>query len=632
MRHLIIGTAGHVDHGKTALIQALTGVNTDRLKEEQERGITIDLGFTGFTLLDGTQAGIVDVPGHERFINNMLAGVVGMDLVLLVIAADEGIRPQTIEHLEILKLSGVRQMIVVLTKWDKIEEKDRSFVRARLEKELQKTGAAGMPLCPVSSVTGEGIDTLQEVICRIAKERVIERDALAVPRLPIDRFFQIKGVGSVVTGTLLCGTLKKDEDVCLYPSGVHCRIRGIQVHNQDRTECTAGQRVALNLTGLKLGQIKRGETLAPAKSLTGNYLADVRLSVLESSQRTIVSGMRFHLFLGTAHLLCRVLLLDKNELKPGESGLAQLRAESSFAAMKNDRFILRFYSPVETIAGGVILDNHPAKHAHLTEEQQEKLKKLEEGFFASLLYYMAGKEMVSARFAAMELGVRKEVLLQEWKVNGMPVYQTDGEAYICHPERKEEMEERVIKLLAEYHQSYPYRSGMNRAEVAQKALTALPFAVSDLFLKQMEEALLVQTEYGRLALHGHRIKKDAMYNKVMSTLNNSCRKAGLTFLSKNQFQFIGLKEEQIEELLLTAIETKKVIRIAEEYYTIPAVIEPVAETVRNYLKAHEEISLVELRELFGTSRKNSKLIFEYLDKQKITRKTESISVRTRYSN
>ncbi len=630
MRHLIIGTAGHVDHGKTALIQALTGVNTDRLKEEQERGITIDLGFTGFTLQDGTQAGIVDVPGHERFINNMLAGVVGMDLVLLVIAADEGICPQTREHLDILMLSGVRQMVVVLTKWDKIEEKDRRFVRERLEKALQDTAAVGMPICQVSSVTGEGISTLQELICQVAKERVIERDALAVPRLPIDRFFQMKGVGSVVTGTLLCGQLKKEEEVCLYPSGVKCRIRGIQVHNQDTEHCTAGQRVALNLTGIKAGQIKRGETVALAGSLTGNYMADVKLSVLPSSGRTIVSGMRFHLFIGTAHLLCRVLLLDKDELNPGESGLAQIRAESSFAAMKNDRFILRFYSPVETIAGGVILDSHPAKHAHLNEEQQQRLKSLEGGFFASLSYYMKGKELVSARLAAMELGVRKEVLLQEWKVNGMPVYQTDGEAYICHPDSRFEIENRVMKILGEYHQMYPYRIGMNRAEAAQKALPAMPSLVSDLFLRQMEEARLIQTEYGKLALHGHRIQKDAVYNKVMSTINNSCRKAGLVFLSETQFHFIGVKEEEMKELLATAVETKKAVRIAEDYYTIPAVIDPAVNMVKEYLEAHGEISMAELRELLGTSRKNGKLIFEYLDKQKITRKTESISVRAKY--
>lgn len=630
MRHLIIGTAGHVDHGKTALIRALTGVDTDRLKEEQERGITIDLGFTGFELPGGIQAGIVDVPGHEHFINNMLAGVVGMDLVLLVVAADEGICAQTLEHLDILKLSGIREMIVVLTKWDKVEEKDRPFVKARLERDLQKTWAAGMPVCAVSSLTGEGLEELRERICRVAGGRVIERDPYAVPRLPIDRFFQVKGAGSVVTGTLIGGQLKRGEEICLYPSGIPCRIRNIQVHNRDVESCTAGQRTALNLTGIKPGQIRRGEVAARKGSLAGSYLADVRLSVLPSSSRSILSGMRFHLFIGTAHLLCRVLLLERDELKPGESGLAQLRGESTFVAMKNDRFVLRFYSPMETMAGGVILDSHPSKHAHLDEIQQRRLNQLEKGFFASLEYYMAEQVMVSARMAARTLGVREEALLQEWKEQGMPVYKTDSEVYLCHPDRQEELEQRVLDQLSSYAQKYPYRTGMNRAEVAGKALAGIPQAAADLFLSGMEEAMLIQTEYGKLALHGHRILKDEAYNRVMSTLNNSCRKAGLAFMKAEQFRFDGVKSELVKELLAVAVETGKLLRLEEDYYTIPAVMEPVLAYIREYLKENEEISIIQLREGLGVSRKNAKLIFAYTDRMRLTRDTGAQSMRKRY--
>lgn len=630
MQHLIIGTAGHVDHGKTALIRALTGVNTDRLKEEQERGITIDLGFTGFTLPDGTQAGIVDVPGHEHFIPNMLAGVVGMDLVLLVVAADEGICAQTREHLDILMLLGVREIITVLTKWDMIEERDRAYVKGRLEKELQETYAAGMPVCPVSSVTGEGVAQLLETICRTAKSRVVERDASAAPRLPIDRFFQIKGAGSVVTGTLISGQLKKGDEVCLYPSGIGCRIRNIQVHNQDAESCTAGQRSALNLTGIRPGQIKRGEVVGLKGSLSASYLADVRLTVLKSSSRSIISGMRFHLFLGTSHLLCRVLLLEGEELLPGESGLAQLRAESTFVAQKNDRFVLRFFSPVETMAGGVILDNHPAKHAHLDEAQQERLNRLEQGLFASIEYYMAGRGMASVSMTARELGVKQEAVLQEWKDKGMPLYKTDHETYLCHPEYRMQLEQRVIELISSYQDRYPYRTGMNRAEVAGKALAGIAPAAADLFLSRMEEALLLQSEYGKLALHGHRIRKDEFYNKVMSTLNNSCRKAGLTFLKAEQFRFDGVKQELAKELLATALETGKALRLDEDYYTIPAVMAPVVQYVTDFFKQSDEISIIELREGLGVSRKNAKLIFAYLDRIRITRDTGAQSTRKRY--
>ena len=327
MKNIIIGTAGHIDHGKTTLIKALTGRNTDRWEEEQRRGITIDLGFTYFDLPSGDRAGIIDVPGHEKFINNMVAGVVGMDLVLLVIAADEGIMPQTREHMDILGLLGIEKSIIVLNKCDLVDEEWIELVEEEIREELSGTFLEQAPVVKVSAATGQGLDQLIEVIGHMSSDEVVEKDIHTIPRLPIDRAFSLSGFGTIITGTLVSGTIRKEDTLEMYPIGKECKIRSIQVHGADQKECYAGQRVAINLSNVKKKEIQRGCVLAPPNSMKNTDLLDVKMNILESSMRVLTNHTRLHFFTGTSEILCRAVLLDKEELGPGESGYVQLRLE-----------------------------------------------------------------------------------------------------------------------------------------------------------------------------------------------------------------------------------------------------------------------------------------------------------------
>lgn len=385
MKHVIIGTAGHIDHGKTTLIKALTGRNTDRLEEEQRRGITIDLGFTYFDLPGGGRAGIVDVPGHEKFINNMVAGVVGMDLVLLVIAADEGIMPQTREHLDILSLLGIKKSIIVLNKCDLVDEDWIELVEEEIREELAGSFMEQAPLVKVSAATGAGIQELVQVIDNMAREEVEEKDINTIPRLPIDRVFSLPGFGTIVTGTLVSGIISKEDVLEIYPLGKECKIRNIQVHGEDRKECLAGQRVAINLSNIKKSEVKRGCVLAPIDRMKITDLLDVKLEILKSSMRVLTNHARLHLFTGTSEILCRAVLLDKEELGPGESGFVQLRLEEKIAVRRGDRFVVRFYSPMETIGGGVVLEPNPKIKRRFREDAIEELKRKESGSITDIV-------------------------------------------------------------------------------------------------------------------------------------------------------------------------------------------------------------------------------------------------------
>lgn len=385
MKNIIVGTAGHIDHGKTTLIKALTGRNTDRWEEEQRRGITIDLGFTYFDLPDGDRVGIIDVPGHERFINNMVAGVVGMDLVLLVIAADEGIMPQTKEHVDILNLLGIEKSIIVLNKCDLVDEEWLELVEEEVKEELEGTFLAQAPVVKVSAATGEGLDGLITLIGRMTSDEVVAKDVRTIPRLPVDRAFTLSGFGTIITGTLVSGTITREDTLEMYPVGKECKIRSIQVHGQDREACCAGQRVAINLSNVKKKEIKRGCVLAPKNSMKNTDLLDVKLRVLDSSVRILTNHMRLHFFTGTSEVLCRAVLLDKEEIGPGESGFVQLRLEEEVAVRRGDKFVVRFYSPMETIGGGEVLEPNPRVKRRFQQSVIEELERKESGSTADVI-------------------------------------------------------------------------------------------------------------------------------------------------------------------------------------------------------------------------------------------------------
>lgn len=331
MKHFIIGTAGHIDHGKTTLIRALTGRNTDRLKEEQNRGISIELGFTYFDLPSGKRAGIIDVPGHEKFIKNMLAGVIGIDIVLLVVAADEGIMPQTAEHLAILDLLGINKGIIVITKTDLVEDEWIELIEEDIYEEVESTFLEGSPIVRVSSTHKSGIDELIKLIDEFS-DIIEERDTKDMPRLPVDRAFSISGFGTVVTGTLLSGRLNLGDEVQIFPGNTTSRIRSLQVHDEDAEVAYGGQRVAINLAGVKREEVERGSIIAPINSMKSSMMVDVKVKVLKSADRSIENRTRLHLYIGTREVLCRIALLDKDQVNPGEEAYAQLRLEEEIVS------------------------------------------------------------------------------------------------------------------------------------------------------------------------------------------------------------------------------------------------------------------------------------------------------------
>ena len=358
MKRIIIGTAGHIDHGKTSLVKALTGVDADRLKEEKERGITIDIGFADLTVGE-THFGFVDVPGHERFVKNMLAGAHGIDLVMLVVAADEGVMPQTREHFDICRLLEVKAGLVAITKTDMVEPEFAELVEAEVAEYVAGSFLDGAPILRVSSRTGEGIEALKKALAKLAAG-VAERDEEAVARLPIDRVFTIKGFGTVVTGTLIAGRIRTGDELELLPSpGLRTRARSLQVHGRATQEARAGERTAVNIQGVDLDQAVRGQVLAPAGRLWASSMLDVRLRMLASAPRPLRTRSRVHLHHGTAEALARVVLLGRTELAPGETCFAQLRLEAPVLALPADHFILRSFSPTVTIGGGVVVDALP---------------------------------------------------------------------------------------------------------------------------------------------------------------------------------------------------------------------------------------------------------------------------------
>lgn len=384
MKHVVIGTAGHIDHGKTALIRALTGRETDTLKEEKERGISINLGFTFFNLPSGKKAGIIDVPGHEKFIKNMLAGVSGIDLVLMVIAADEGVMPQTREHFEILQLLNVNKGIIVVTKIDLVDEEWLDMVLEDIKKEFKGTFLENAPICKVSSKTKIGLDSLAKEIDRLTED-VSCKDVRGHFRLPVDRVFSISGFGTVVTGTVISGSIREGEQVQIYPSKVLSKVRGIQINDKQVKRAEAGERCGINLANVKTSNIDRGDVISLENLMEPSLMIDCKLHYLKSAPKPLKNRQRVRIYHGTSEIICRVVILDKKEVNPGEDSYVQFRLEKQLTSQRKDRFVIRSYSPMSTIGGGIIIEPSAKKAKRFNEEYIEELRIKEKGNTQNIL-------------------------------------------------------------------------------------------------------------------------------------------------------------------------------------------------------------------------------------------------------
>lgn len=637
MKNIIIGTAGHIDHGKTTLIKALTGRNTDRWEEEQRRGITIDLGFTYFDLKNGDRVGIIDVPGHERFINNMVAGVVGMDLVMLVVAADEGIMPQTREHMDILGQLGIEKSILVLNKVDLVDEEWLELVEEEIREELEGTFLEGSPIAKVSAATGQGIPELVELIEKLTAEEVEQKDIHTIPRLPIDRVFSLSGFGTIITGTLLAGTITKEDTIQIYPIGKECKIRSIQVHGQDVEKCYAGQRVAINLSNIKKSELRRGCVLAPANNMKNTTLLDVRMNIIPSSKRVLTNQSRLHLFTGTSEILCRAVLLDKEEIGPNESGLVQLRLEEEIALRRGDKFVIRFYSPMETIGGGVVLEPNPKRKKRFDPEAIEELKRKESGSSEDVIEMHVkahGETMITinelAKLTALSLEEVTEDVASLESQGIVRVFHMKKDAYVWHAVHDQQIRQELAKAIRAYHEAYPYRYGMKKAEVHVTYMKKVKLNVFDMYMDLLEQEQVISRYQEYLKLPEFEVKKDDIYEKVRKTAENTFQKAQFDFVRFSEVSFGNIDREVVEDIILLLADEEIVVKVAEDVYTLKTLIDQAKETIEARLKENPLITIAEVRDLLGTSRKSAKPILEYMDSIKVTKKNGTESERVAY--
>ncbi len=637
MKHIIIGTAGHIDHGKTTLIRALTGRNTDRWEEEQRRGITIDLGFTYFDLKNGNRVGIIDVPGHERFINNMVAGVVGMDLVMLVVAADEGIMPQTREHMDILGQLGIQKSILVLNKCDLVEADWLELVEEEIKEELEGTFLEHAPIVEVSAATGQGISELIEVIERLTVEELVEKDINTIPRLPIDRVFSLSGFGTIITGTLLAGTISKEDNLQVYPVGRECKIRNIQVHGQDVEKCYAGQRVAINLSNIKKSELRRGCVLAPPNNMKNTTLLDVKLNVLPSSMRVLTNQTRLHLFTGTSEILCRAVLLDREEIGPGESGFVQLRLEEEIALRRGDKFVVRFYSPMETIGGGIVLEPTPKKKKRFDKNVIEELKRKESGSSEDVIELHVkshGETMVTATELAKLTALSLEEVMEDIQSLDeqgiVKVFRMKKDSYVWHTVHEQNMRHQLLQTIEKYHETYPYRYGMKKAEVHMTYMKKVKLNIFDLYMEMLSEEGVLKRYQEFLHLPKFEVRKDGVYDHVLKTIQREFEKAQFDFLRFSELSFSKGTQEEVEDILLLLLDEEKVVKISEDVYTLKTLIDHAKEVIQSRLKENPFITIAEVRDLLGTSRKSAKPILEYMDSIKVTKKNGTESERVAY--
>lgn len=637
MKNIIVGTAGHIDHGKTTLIKALTGRNTDRWEEEQRRGITIDLGFTYFDLKNGDRVGIIDVPGHEKFINNMVAGVVGMDLVLLVVAADEGIMPQTREHMDILGLLGIKKSILVINKCDLVDEEWLELVEEEIQEELEGTFLEGAPVVKVSAATGQGLDELTDTIQQLMSDEVVAKDTQTIPRLPIDRAFTLSGFGTIITGTLISGTITREDVLEMYPIGKECKIRNIQVHGQNQDKCYAGQRVAINLSNVKKKEIRRGCVLAPKNSMKNTDLLDVKLKVLEDSMRILTNHERLHLYTGTSEILCRAVLLDKEQIGSGEEGLVQLRLEEEIAVKRGDRFVVRFYSPMETIGGGIVLEPNPVRKKRFDAQAIEELKKKESGSLGDVMELQIkehGDTMITlaelAKVMAHSVDELKEYLEELEESGTIFVFPMKKDTYLWHRDSEFAVRQKIEETLQKYHSEHPYRYGMKKAEIHNTFLKKIKPNIFDAYIERMTG----ENVYGRreeyLSLPGYEVPKDAMYLQTEKLIEDTFEKAGYDFVRFSEIDFGKIPRQTAEDVVLMMIDEGKVLRINEEMFTMKHLMDEAKEKIQNHLKEENLITIAQVRDMFSTSRKSAKPILEYMDSIKVTKKTGGESERVAY--
>jgi selenocysteine-specific elongation factor len=625
MKQIILGTAGHIDHGKTTLIKALTGIDTDRLKEEKERGITIELGFAHLRLPNGLELGIVDVPGHEKFVKHMVAGATGIDMVALIVAADEGVMPQTREHLEICELLQVKQGIVVLTKIDLVEDSDwLELVQEDIHEFLQGTFLASAEIVPVSAATGEGMFSLMEHLEELS-ESMEARTSSGDFRLAVDRVFSMKGFGTVITGTAISGRMQTGDNLFVYPQQFKAKVRGVQVHNREVNEATSGQRTAINLQGVEKAALERGNVLATPGSLIPSHMVDLRLEHLESAPRILKNRAKVRLHTGTSEILGTLILLDSDELKPGSEGYAQIRLERPVVTRRGDRFVLRSYSPMHTIGGGQILHPTPNKRKRMVSDTLQSLAILEKGEPGEVLQLHL-KDAGEGGIGEKDLSIRANIpdkqmqgLLQDLKSQG-EVIQFDREPnrYV-HGDVMNNLVQLLRERLEGFHQRELLRSGMNKEELFAR----MPRGVDAKLFNEIVQRLVRQGEIVQekdlVKLSSHQVALASDQEKVREQIETIYRQAVLQPpFFREATKSLGASETEARNILSWMLEQGLLVKVKEDMYFHQAALEDLKERLMDFFSERKEITTAEFKDLTQTSRKYTIPLLEFLDSTRFT--------------
>jgi selenocysteine-specific elongation factor len=622
MKSVIVGTAGHIDHGKTSLVKALTGIDADRLKEEKRRGITIDLGFAHFELPapDGSKIriGFVDVPGHERFVRNMLAGIGGIDLVLLVIAADEGIMPQTREHFDICRLLAVRRGITVLTKSDAVDRETLEVVRLEVENYIRASflDISQSPIVTVSSLTGEGLDDLKKSLARIASE-VATKDSSALTRLPIDRVFTMKGFGTVVTGTLVAGTIKKEDELEVFPSGQRVRLRGVQVHGTAADSAVAGQRTALNLAGVSTEDLARGMQLAAPNTFHSTTQIDVQLLLLPSA-KVLKTGARVHFHAYTTETVAEVRLFDIKQLQPGGECYAQLRLAKPALFLQSDRFIVRQLSPVVTIGGGIVLDASPLQRKQRAEGAIAFLKIMRDGTPQQVLTARVarrGSAGLPVVHIPGEMNIRQDAVTKLAQAAGLILC----ESVLLSPEAFAKAKSDLLSELKKFHDANPLVAGMSKEELRDRIKLRPEIFSSVIASLVKEKKLEVAGEQVQLSGRGVVMKDEEAESKRI--IESVFASAGLKVPSLREV-LAGLKVDKLraQKIVTLLLRDKILVKVSEELVFHQTALADLRQKIAALKTATPKIDVARFKDMTGVTRKYAIPLLEYLDRERVTRR------------
>jgi selenocysteine-specific elongation factor len=622
-KNIVVGTAGHVGHGKTTLIKTLTGTNTDRLKEEKEKGMTIEPGFASLQLSSGKVLSVIDVPGHERLVKNMLRGIFGVDVAILVISSDTGVMPQTREHLDILRLLNVRHGLIVLSKIDFVDKEIIGIAHEEVRDFVEETFLENTPIIHFSAETGQGVEEIKQTLEDISRQ-VMEKNQGGIFRLPIDRVFTMPGHGTIVTGTVISGRVSKGDVVEVYPIGKLTNIRNIQIHGQWVGDAVAGHRVGLNLSDVRIEEIEKGMVVSERQSLQLTNIVNAKFHYLQSNTYHLNSIAEVKLYSGTYEVVARSVLMNKEKLLPGESCFIQMKLQNSVALLPYDRYILRALNPVDTIGGGIILEVGPEKYRSSRDESIEYLELLDRRNIYEMVESSIKKESLAtvktSELAKKFYTTQREIdeacihLLREGRI----LFIEDGS--LIHKKSVGYLEKEILEKIASFHDSHPSQKDASQEEIRLKISPLLSQRLYETTLHDLKNKKEIEINKGRIRLAGFRVRLNEKQRQIHDRLEEICRSYHFRHLPSNVLQIIkdSYGEKEVEDVLMFMIGEGRLIKLNNRRFIHSDAIEDAKKVIRNHIEQKGQVALRESMKLFGVGRPQIQPIFDYLDSIRFT--------------